>query len=73
MTRCDGVTTLARGEVPPWRGKGGEDASWADMNLTGPKNEKKFTWSIQLLQMDGETLKQRRVNLIFFKRYASEI
>jgi hypothetical protein len=24
-----------------------------------PKNEKKSTWSIQLLQMDGEDLKQQ--------------
>jgi hypothetical protein len=31
------------------------------------KNEKKSTWSIQLLQMDGEDLKQQWVNLIFFK------
>jgi hypothetical protein len=25
--------------VAPGRGKGGDDASWADTNLTGPKNE----------------------------------
>jgi hypothetical protein len=28
---------------------------------------KKFTWSIQLLQMDGENLKQQWVNLIYFE------
>jgi hypothetical protein len=37
-------------------GKGGDNASWADVNLTGPK---KFTRSIQLLQMNDEDLKQQ--------------
>jgi hypothetical protein len=46
---------LAGGEMIPGRRKGVDDASWADTNLTGPK---KFTWSIGLLQMDGEDLKQ---------------
>jgi hypothetical protein len=46
------------GEAAPGRGKGGDDVSWADANLIGPKNEKKSTRSIQLLQMDGEDLKQ---------------
>jgi hypothetical protein len=32
-------TTLARGEMAPRRGKGGDDISWADVNLTGPKNK----------------------------------
>jgi hypothetical protein len=49
--------TSARGEVAPGRKKGGDDVSWADINLTGPKNEKKSTWSIQLLKMDSEDLK----------------
>jgi hypothetical protein len=30
---------LAGGEVIPGRGKGGEDASWAEANLTGAKNK----------------------------------
>jgi hypothetical protein len=30
---------LAGGEVAPWKGKKRDDASWADMNLTGLKNE----------------------------------
>jgi hypothetical protein len=34
--------TSARGEVAPGREKGGDDVSWADINLTGPKNEKKI-------------------------------
>jgi hypothetical protein len=40
--------TSAMGEVTPWRGKGGDDASWADANLTGPKTEEntcdRFSW-----------------------------
>jgi hypothetical protein len=31
---------VSGGEVTPRRGKGGDDTSWADMNLTRPKNEK---------------------------------
>jgi hypothetical protein len=27
------------GEAAPKRGKEGDDASWADVNLTGPKNK----------------------------------
>jgi hypothetical protein len=48
----------AVGEISPGREKGGDDASWADVNLTGPKNKEKSMWSIQQLQMDGEDLKQ---------------
>jgi hypothetical protein len=58
MTRLGGVCTWVRGEVALGRGMGGDDASWTDTNLTGLKNEKKSTRSIQLLQMDGEDLKQ---------------
>jgi hypothetical protein len=49
---CGGVATSAVGEAAPGRGKGEADA-----NLTRPRNEKKITRSIQLLQMDGEDLK----------------
>jgi hypothetical protein len=35
----DGVTTSTEGEMASGRGNGGEDASWADTNFTGPKNE----------------------------------
>jgi hypothetical protein len=38
--------------------KGRDDAYWADANLTESKKSRKSTWSIQLLQMDGEDLKQ---------------
>jgi hypothetical protein len=48
VTRCGGVMTSARGEVAPRRGKGEDDASWADANLTGPKNKEnlrdRFSW-----------------------------
>jgi hypothetical protein len=40
VTRRDGVTTSIRGEATLGREKGVDDASWADVNLTGPKNEK---------------------------------
>jgi hypothetical protein len=39
VTRCGSVTTSTGGEVAPRRRKGGDDACWADVNLTGPKNE----------------------------------
>jgi hypothetical protein len=39
VTRHDGVTTSAGGEATLGRGKGGGDDSWADANLTRPKNE----------------------------------
>jgi hypothetical protein len=40
------------------KGKGGYDASWAYVNITGLKNKEKSCGSIQLLQMDGDDLKQ---------------
>jgi hypothetical protein len=40
--------TSAREEVAPGRGKGGDDAGWADANFIGPKNEEntrgRFSW-----------------------------
>jgi hypothetical protein len=50
------VATSAGVETELGKEKGGDDVSWDDMNLTGPK--KKFTRSIQLLQMNDEYLKQ---------------
>jgi hypothetical protein len=48
VTRCGGVTTSAGGEATPGRGKGGDDANWADVNLTMPKNKEnlpgRFSW-----------------------------
>jgi hypothetical protein len=38
VTWCGGVTISAEGEAAPRKGKRGDDASWDDANLTGPKN-----------------------------------
>jgi hypothetical protein len=39
VTRCGGVTTLGGGEATPCRKKVGDDVSWADTNITWPKNK----------------------------------
>jgi hypothetical protein len=39
VTRCGGVMTLVRGEATSRKGKGGDNASWAQANLTGLKNK----------------------------------
>jgi hypothetical protein len=48
MTQCGGVTTSIGEEAAPRRGKGGNDTSWANTNLTGPKNKenshRRFSW-----------------------------
>jgi hypothetical protein len=45
----------AEGQAPPERGKGGDDVSWADVNLTGPKNKEKphgqfscYKWTVKI-------------------------
>jgi hypothetical protein len=46
----------AGGEAAPGRENGGDDASWADTNVTKPKNEKKnsrnqfsyFKWTVKI-------------------------
>jgi hypothetical protein len=43
VTRCDDVRMSAGGEAALGMGKGGDDASWANVNLTGPKNKKNNT------------------------------
>jgi hypothetical protein len=46
MARCGSMAMSNRGEAAPGRGKGGDDVSWADANLTGPKNkENSHSWS----------------------------
>jgi hypothetical protein len=40
VTRHSGVTMSTRGEMALRRGKGGDDASWADVNLTRLKMKK---------------------------------
>jgi hypothetical protein len=48
MTRCGGVMTSDRGEAVPGRDKGGDDVSWADVNLIRLKNKEnphsRFNW-----------------------------
>jgi hypothetical protein len=48
VIRRDGVVMLVRGDAAPGRGKRGDNASWADGNLAGPKNEEnprdRFCW-----------------------------
>jgi hypothetical protein len=56
VTQRGDVVTLARGEAALERRKGWNDANWVDANLTALK-WKKSTWSIPLLQLDGEDLK----------------
>jgi hypothetical protein len=38
VTRRSSVVTSAEAEAASGRGKGGDDVSWADANLTRPKN-----------------------------------
>jgi hypothetical protein len=48
VTQRNGVATLAEGEAVPGTEKGGDDASWANTNLSEPKNEEnsrdRFSW-----------------------------
>jgi hypothetical protein len=39
MIQCDGMTTLTIAKMTPGRGKGEDDVSWTDANLTGSKNK----------------------------------
>jgi hypothetical protein len=51
VTRRGGVVTSARGEVTPGRGKGGDDASWADTNLARQKMKK--IYAVDLVATNG--------------------
>jgi hypothetical protein len=48
VTRRGGMATLAEGDAASGRGKRGDGVSWADVNLTGSKNEEnprdQFRW-----------------------------
>jgi hypothetical protein len=55
VTRCGEATMLARGEAAPERGKGRDDVSWTDVNLTEAKNEEnsrgrfsRFKWTVKI-------------------------
>jgi hypothetical protein len=52
------MVTSAGGEATPWREKRGDDAVGLTRFLLG-KKIKKSKWSIQLLQMECEDLKQQ--------------
>jgi hypothetical protein len=43
MTRRDGVMTPVREDAASERGNGGDDPSWSDVNLIGPKMKKIHT------------------------------
>jgi hypothetical protein len=48
VTRCGDVVMSARGEEASRREKGGDNASWANVNLTELKNDEnlhgQFSW-----------------------------
>jgi hypothetical protein len=53
--RRDSVATSTGGEATPERGKRGDNASWADANLTGPKNKENsrgrfscYKWTVNI-------------------------
>jgi hypothetical protein len=55
VTRRGDMTTLTGGGVTPGGGKGGDDASWVDPNLTGLKNEENphdrynwYKWTVKI-------------------------
>jgi hypothetical protein len=51
MTRHSGMATSAGGEAVPGRGKGGDNAGWADVNLIGRKMKKNH--AIDLAVVNG--------------------
>jgi hypothetical protein len=48
VTQRGGMATSAGGEAAPGTRKGGDNASWDDVNLTWPKNKEnicgRFSW-----------------------------
>jgi hypothetical protein len=52
VTWHGGMATSVEGEATPRRGKGGDDANWADANFTSQKNEKKIH-TIDLASTNG--------------------
>jgi hypothetical protein len=55
MTRHGGVATSVGGEAAPERGKGRDDSSWVNTNLTGSKNEENphgrfscYKWTVKI-------------------------
>jgi hypothetical protein len=62
--------TSAGGEAPPERENGGEDASWANTNLTGLKMKK--IHAVNLVGINGRWRFKVAMSY-FFKTYTSEI
>jgi hypothetical protein len=60
-----------RGSTRDGKGRSQCQLNWRKFYWT--KNRKKIMWSIQLLQMNSEYLKQRCINLNFLKTYISGI
>jgi hypothetical protein len=55
MIWCDILMMPAEGEIAPERGNGGDELSWTDVNLTGPKNEENsrrrfscYKWTVKI-------------------------
>jgi hypothetical protein len=71
VTQRSSVVTSAEAEPASGRGKGENDVSWADANLTRPKNGENsrdrfscYKWTVKISIND---------ELFFLKTYASEI
>jgi hypothetical protein len=47
VTRCDDMVTSTEGEAALERGKGGDDCSWADVNITRLKFSC-FKWTVKI-------------------------
>jgi hypothetical protein len=59
MTWHGGMVTLVGGEMTPRRRKRGDNASWDDVNFTGPKNKENprgrfsyYKWTMNILSND---------------------
>jgi hypothetical protein len=55
VTQHSGVVTSVGGEAAPSRKNRGDDASWVDVNLIGPKNEENsrsrfncYKWTVKI-------------------------
>jgi hypothetical protein len=65
------VAASARGEAALGRGKGGDDVSWVDMNLTKPKKWIKLTFNSA--GTNGWWRFKATMSWFFLKTYVSEI
>jgi hypothetical protein len=52
------VATSAGGEATSGKGNGGDNDSWVDTNLAGPKNNKNLTEETTLVGLRGVVLGQ---------------